>query len=176
MSRIDDGWEPEDTADFLRACAFGANMERAVAGKKGQKFLRELEAALLALPEKKLCYGSLADFKIEYPLQALGDPIPERGKHIATGEVCALGAVALAREMAKGRDRAAVLQELADDEDPDETCWEKTENAAHYLGICHPLAFKIIEMNDEFGGRSDEERYERMLAWVRRNIKTVEKR
>lgn len=171
MSRINDSYEPEDTADILRGYAFEGNMRRALQGKKGQKFLRELEAALLSLPEKKLCEGSLAGFKIQY------DPDPEWSSHkekfMATGQVCALGAVAIARETAKGRKREDVLQALADDEDPDEPEWSKTKETAHYLKICHPLAFAIIERNDECTARNDGERYELVLAWVRRQIKEV---
>lgn len=60
MSRINDYNEPEDTASFLRGCAFEANADRALLGRKGQRFLRELEAALLAMPEKRLSAGRLA--------------------------------------------------------------------------------------------------------------------
>jgi len=51
-------------------------VDRAVAGKRGQAFLRELVAALDALPEPKLIAGGLLD---------------------RSGNVCALGAVAKAR-------------------------------------------------------------------------------
>lgn len=50
-----------------------ANCNRSIKGKQGQAALRELEAALLALPEKRLISGELQD---------------------ADGEVCAIGAVA----------------------------------------------------------------------------------
>lgn len=38
-----------------------ANCERSLRGKQGQEELRELHAALLALPEKRLIVGSLVD-------------------------------------------------------------------------------------------------------------------
>lgn len=38
-----------------------ANCQRSMRGKLGQRELRELEAALLALPEKRLIHGSLTD-------------------------------------------------------------------------------------------------------------------
>jgi len=76
MSRIgDDDWYPTTTAEMLRNEAFWANAERALAGKRGTKFLHELEAALLALQAKRLISGAFA-----------------RGE-----EVCALGAVCRAR-------------------------------------------------------------------------------
>lgn len=38
-----------------------ANCRRSIAGKVGQRELRELEAALLAMPEKRLIHGELTD-------------------------------------------------------------------------------------------------------------------
>jgi len=38
-----------------------ANCERSLRGKRGQQELRELRAALLALPEKRLIHGALED-------------------------------------------------------------------------------------------------------------------
>lgn len=38
-----------------------ANVRRSLKGKAGQRELRELEAALVALPEKRLIHGSLVD-------------------------------------------------------------------------------------------------------------------
>ena len=60
MSRIED-YDIYDTASFLRSCAFGHNVEQALKGKRGQKFLRELEAELVAMPEKRLRRGRLAE-------------------------------------------------------------------------------------------------------------------
>lgn len=53
-------------------------LKRAIEGKRGQAFLRELAAALDAMPEKRLIAGNLID---------------------DDGEVCALGAVGRARGM-----------------------------------------------------------------------------
>ena len=60
-----------------------ANQERSIKGRKGQAALRELEAALLALPEKRLISGELEN---------------------AVGEVCAVGALA----KFKGKDNPRV--------------------------------------------------------------------
>lgn len=54
------------------------NVERAIKGKKGQEFFRELLAALDALPTKRLIPHELVS---------------------EDGECCALGAVALARKL-----------------------------------------------------------------------------
>jgi len=52
-------------------------VERAIKGKRGQKFLRELADAMDAMPAKRLISGALIDE--------------------TTGEVCAIGAVCKAR-------------------------------------------------------------------------------
>lgn len=62
-----------DDCDHLEL--YRANVDRAISGKRGQKFLRELIAALDELPEKRLTQGALE----------------------AEGEVCALGALRRAR-------------------------------------------------------------------------------
>lgn len=66
-----------DDGDYDTINLYRANVDRAFSGKRGQKFLRELLAALDALPEKKL---------IDYNLQR-------------DGSFCALGAVVHARGM-----------------------------------------------------------------------------
>lgn len=68
-----------------------ANAKRAIAGRRGQQALRDLEAALLELPSKRLIAGRLAHH----------------------GEVCAIGALVAHRRAAKGEDRDVVLTELA---------------------------------------------------------------
>ena len=68
-----------------------ANLQRALSGKRGQAALRDLETALLALPEKKVIHGRVAD---------------ERGF------ACAVGLLALHRRTQAGEDRAKVLAEL----------------------------------------------------------------
>ena len=73
MSRS--GYSDSDDFDYWELNLYRANVERAISGKRGQAFLRELIAALDALPEKKLISESLAD---------------------ADG-VCALGSVARSR-------------------------------------------------------------------------------
>jgi len=165
MSRINEDYEPDCIEDELRMWAFQGNIKRAVAGKKGQKFLREMEAALLALPVKRLTKGALADAHEHSFPNRLGY-VPE-----ATGDVCALGAVAAARAVAAGKDRKGALQELAEKFDPSEQGWVLTDEAAHHLKISHPLAYAVVEKNDECSAKTPEERYERVLAWVQAKLK-----
>jgi hypothetical protein len=123
----------------------------AIRGRRGQAFLREMLDALDALPEKRLIAGDL----------------------VREGEVCALGAVAVAR----GTD--------VSDVDP-----EDHEAVAAKFGITHTLACEVEYINDEIDGhhfevvdfasgerrnrwRDDtpEERFERVRAWVASQIR-----
>lgn len=162
MSRIDEDWEPTCIEDELRGWAFQANIRRAVAGKKGRKFLLELEAALLALPAKRLALGAMAASEGLGGFD--GKPI------VATGDVCALGAVAVARAVSAGKSRDAALHELAEKFDPEERGWKLTQDAASHLKICHPLAYAVVWNNDLSHRLTPEERYEKVLAWVRAKL------
>jgi hypothetical protein len=171
-----------------------ANIERALSGRRGQVALRELEAALVELPEPKLISGHLS----------------------MNGQVCAVGALVARRRCAKGESRDAVLQELerlipiecahcyhAEESHQDGTCsacegrrraWEashdepyrwlcpgfepsdesygdgelRTAEAGVSVGLTYSLAWRLSYLNDEdFEGLTPEERYERVLAWVR---------
>jgi hypothetical protein len=113
------------------------NCRRSIKGKAGQAALRELEAALLALPEKRLIVGELEN---------------------AAGEVCALGAL----KRYKG-----VEEVKADPE------WEMEEVGVE-LGMPRLVAWQVVYVNDEGVDwrslASPEERYEKVLAWVRTQL------
>jgi hypothetical protein len=113
------------------------NCQRSIKGRVGQAALRELEAALLALPQKRLIAGELED---------------------SEGEVCALGAL----KRYKG-----VAEVKAEPE------WEMEEVGVE-LGMPRLVAWKVVALNDdEFDWRapiSPEERYEKVLTWVRKQL------
>ena len=138
-----DGWE------LIR---WRGAVESAIRGKRGQAFLRELEAALVALPKKRLCYHDFAS--------------PD-------GEVCALGALAVKREIDDGASRAEALESVST-QFPEGM---EAEDAGYKLGIAHALAAEITHMNDDCYGyenntvEEQKQRYKRMLAWVRERIK-----
>jgi len=176
MSRIGD-CEPDDNESFLRACAFDANGERAILGRKGQRFMRELEAALLALPEKRLTAGALT--RPPHTMMVEGFEVLrfdlERGEH---GEYCALGAVALKREMDCGKPKLQALRDLNqndldDDDDESSMGYEKIDEAAYLLGIPTPLAWKVACANDECAPSDPAERWAYMLKWVRARIRPM---
>lgn len=157
MSRIPEYDGCDDVHDQLRSWAFTGNIERSLRGRKGQKFLRELEAALLALPEKEIVAGTFHD----------GD------------KVCPLGAVYVQRRLAKGLSReeafADMDREIGSSEDRDE--FELIEAAGSALGICTPLAYAVIAQADEWISKdaTPEVRYGIILQWVRGRISHAEK-
>jgi hypothetical protein len=57
-----------------------------------------------------------------------------------------------------------------DDEDGYEAA-EDTKQAAVDLGVPRLVAWRLMEVNDEwYGGLSPEERYEKVVAWVRKHL------
>lgn len=117
----------------------------AINGKRGQALLKEMEAALLALPKKELCCGFVD---------------PEKG------QVCALGAVALKRKLDKGLEFTAAIDEMAK-EFPEGTMANEVNEE---FGIAEAMAQEITYINDE--SRRDD-RYKEVLEWVRSKIKKV---
>jgi len=183
-----------------------ANLGRAISGKRGQAALRDLEQALLEMPEKKIIRGKIADRQ---------------------GQVCTVGLLALHRRTRAGEDRATVLAALAepdycvcmhdqhDHEGETGHCrrceaqakeWHRRQDAGELLrwetfepkpcqafeldedwheggddletaevgksvGLAFCLAWHLGYLNDEtWYGDTDEERYEHVLAWVRKRI------
>ena len=124
----------DDNVDYPLALWRGAVMS-SIRGKRGQAMLKELVAALDAMPAKRLIAHEL----------------------MKDGEVCALGAVALAR----GKDVSAI--------DP-----EDYEVVAREFGIAEPLAREIEYENDEGGSwreeLSPEGRWTHMRAWALKYI------
>src|SRR5580704_5504144 len=109
MSRS--GYTDDYDGDDLALGRWRAQVASSIRGRRGQKLLRDLLAALDAMPEKALIIGEL---KTE------------------DGEVCALGALAVAR----GMDTTKI--------DP-----EEPEQVGSAFDISHQLAAEIAYMNDE---------------------------
>ena len=132
----------DDSYDNWRLIRYRGAVASAIRGKRGQAFLRELLAALDALPEKRLIGESF----------------------VADGGVCALGAVCAAR----GVEPPA----LDDDDYEDETeAGALAEEPADLLGISQALAAEVMHENDRWprfarGPEAPEHRWTRMRAWV----------
>lgn len=141
------------------------NCQRSLKGRAGQNALRELEAALLALPDRRLIAGKMID---------------------AEGDVCSIGALA----KYKGRDLLSEPHVGPDDEFEGDG---EMEEIGMELGLPRLVAWKVVELNDiQLDGCdlvtcegpyrwysekpkawvpiTPEARYERVLAWVRRQL------
>lgn len=121
------------------------NLHQTIRGKKGQALLRDLERALVEMPEKRL----IAD-----------DLVSE------TGECCTVGALcAYRKSKAEGlsfRQAALALPNI------------DTQELGEREGLSSPLAWFLVYQNDdsyEFGRLSPEDRYTQVLAWVRRVLR-----
>lgn len=112
----------------------------AMRGKRGQAFLKEMLAALDAMPVKRLIAHELA-----VPLKCRCSWCQEQ-----VASVCAIGAV--------GRARGMDMSKL-DPDDYDTVAWQ--------FGIASPLAQEIVFMNDECGYfPTPEARFDSVRAWV----------
>lgn len=137
-----------DDLDHWALIRWRGQVASAIRGKRGQALLKEMETALLALPEKRLCAG---------------------WHDAPSGEVCALGAVALKRKMDKGKHRVDAMEEIVN-EFPKETA---AEEVGKEFNVADQLAQEITYINDEYGpyGCTPEKRYEIVLEWIRDNLK-----
>lgn len=119
----------------------------AIRGARGQAFLKEMLAAMDAMPEKRLIAHELAQPRLVDP---------EAGTTVV--EVCAIGAV--------GAKRGVDMSDL----NP-----ENREEVAHAFGISEALAAEIVYENDDGVYWSEketpEDRFTRMRAWVAKHIK-----
>lgn len=170
MSRIVYNEDYFDEYDMLRAGGFEANMRKAIRGARGQKLLKELEAALLALPEKRLIREEFAVSEAASKAWVVGfeHPKPEPG-------VCALGCLVLKRKMDEGMTREQAVawmeEKFGHELDPNESM----DLAAENLRMTRCLAWVIMEANDEFAeSMTPEQRYEYVLDRVRKMIKSPE--
>ena len=143
MSRSGYSDDCDDNWSWIRWRGYVAS---AIRGKRGQDFLREMLAALDALPEKKLIANELrAD----------------------DGCVCAIGAVGLARGIDMSKldpdDYDAVAATFGINEKlaqeivylNDESCWWETDETG-----------KAIRDGDGFRKITPEGRFRQMRAWV----------
>ena len=130
-----------DDCDGWQLIRWRGAVASAMRGQRGQAFLKEMLAAMDALPEKRL----IAD-DLETP--ATGMPFSTKG-----GEVCAIGSVGKAR----GIDMAKV--------DPHEH-----EMVAAAFGIPHSLACEIMFWNDDWRSETPEARFARMRKWIESQI------
>lgn len=142
----------------------------ALRGRRGQTFLREIEAALLAMPEHRLIAGQPCD---------------------SNGDVCLIGQLGVQRKVQSGRDRVEVIAEwkeealdYGDYSDVDATV--ETMGLAQSLGMTRAMASYVAFQNDQcrvfvvpyrfLQDPTPEQRWEVMLRWVRAHLVAPEDR
>ena len=126
-----------DDVDNWEMIRWIGSLKSASRGKRGQEFFKAVLEALDAMPEKELIAGDL---------------------QTATGEVCAMGALAVHRGI------------KLDDVDP-----EDYDKVASLLNIATSLAREVAYMNDEYNDdKTPHERWVAMREWVMKQITPVE--
>jgi hypothetical protein len=151
-------WVENVEWDEARQALWDNAVRRATFSRRGQAVLREMEAALVALPEPKLIEGLLCD---------------------GTG-VCAVGAIAAYRKVQGGMtwDEAfKALDESGEGDPGDDDYGGSIDDTARFaerqIKMAFSLAWEIAFTNDEHLRRvSPEYRHERMLVWVRARIQS----
>lgn len=168
MSRFDDydydAPEYPNAADLWRA-----NVQRALAGKRGKKALAELREALRALPEKRLISGALCTVggaekraSSDWHRQDLEDKIKSEGEG-----VCAIGAYLWFKKVKAGADPQAAFEELPTLLDSDGGSDYETAAAGERAGLTFTLASTLAYRNDStFDNKTPEQRYDAFMAWL----------
>jgi hypothetical protein len=135
MSRS--GYSDDGDFDNWSLICYRGALAKVISGKKGQAFLKEMLAALDAMPEKRLIAEELVvngdgTDSVGRPAAIVG--ADELVSLHAMGDVCALGAV--------GKVRALDMSKV-DPHDP--------PSVAHLFDINEKLASEIAYVNDEGG-------------------------
>lgn len=188
MTRFSDDYDEQYPNQGLM---WEANYQRALSGKRGQKALRTLETALLELPEPRLISSHLA----------LNGQVCAMGALLAH-ERCAKGEPR-EKVLADLEDLAPPLCEtcwhprISHSNGPCSACarWGRscsgyipgeesddyglvTAQAGKDAGLTFTLAWGIAAENDNDwvarGAETPEQRYDRILAWVRKRILPTE--
>lgn len=161
----------DDSEDALAHGRWRAQVASATRGKRGQRLLGDMLAALDAMPEKRLVAHELevsaeADARDAAAWAAITQRDPSeyittcvrRADGVREGDVCALGSV--------GKMRGLDMSSL-DPHDPD--------TVAGALDVAAPLAREVTYINDECGRHDEtpEQRWVRVRAWVSSQIKTT---
>lgn len=144
-----DGWDEYEQLAYGR---WERNSRVVWESKRGQVVLRELAAALVALPSKELAYDTFCERAGESPEEL----------------TCVLGAYA----RYKGIPIAEMAYLDGDWEDDHEDINEQAQWAKEHLGMTFTMAWMLIERNDEaFKRHTPAQRYKAMLEFVRSKLR-----
>jgi len=173
MSRVDDydGEGPYITAEMWQH-----NVQLALKGRKGQKALRELRDALLALPEKRLIARALCTAGKTRP-EGLDDSWRVRDfDEIIDSQggagVCAVGAYAWHKKVKAGMEPTAAFESLPMLADTDSGIYD-TKMVGVEAGLTRTLAYEFAYLNDEtYESLSPEERWIAFMVWIEKQLIT----
>lgn len=167
-----------------------ANAQRAMKGKRGRKALADLREALLMLPEKRLVSGAISTVSlqakaIEMPDERSnfsGQTVPNWVKQELLEKcetegpgVCAVGAYLLRKRVLElGETPQEAMAALPSSADVEGYYLDETASLGASAGMAYPVAWLLADRNDEtLGGCTPEERYERFLTWLDRELGLV---
>jgi hypothetical protein len=141
---------------------FDANCRRSIRGKAGQQALRELETALLALPEKRLIKDALEDESggvcaIACYGKYKGVDLSKFENDYASDEV----------GIAAGMPRLVAWKVVALNDIELDTVWELAHGPLDRYDATYQGGIPLIR------DMTSEERYEKVLAWVQQQLRVV---
>ena len=152
MSRFGecDDWDNET---ILAAGRWTARFNAVLRGKPAQPFFRELEAALLAMSDKRLIEGAL----------------------VRDGQVCALGQLLAHRKEQSGMSRKQALAAIEREFPWGDSELDIATDAARITGMSVTFGELIQWMNDEDAGSglTPERRWQAMLDWTQAQIRPL---
>lgn len=178
MSRFDNEGDYEDGIPWERWEQIVSN---ALGGKRGQAALAEIEEALVALPVPQLIEGHLATKDSVCTIGALvahkrakrdGVSIAEAIEAIAVVKPCFCGHGHDFHTDGEGACSAKRFDGstcYCDEFEQDTEDAHDTAEAGRAEGLAWSVAWHLAYLNDkQMSGLAPEERYQKMLAWVRR--------
>lgn len=138
---------------------WNANCRRSIKGRAGQRELREFEVALLALPEKRLIKDALTDENggvcaIACYAKHKGVDVSQFDPEVDSDEV----------GIAAGMPRLVAWQVVALNDIELDTVWEVAEGPLQRGHGVYKGGTPLVR------DMTPEERYERVLAWVRAKL------
>lgn len=134
------------------------DLQRALTSGRGQRFLKEIEAALLAMPKHELAEGYIVE--------------PMDFDEGIIGNVCAVGAYAAYRQVQQGKTWNQAFSDLAEKWGGEQDDHWNTQQLGRSLGLTRTVAYELAWQNDEqFGDLPPDERWREMLRWVRSKIR-----
>ena len=153
MSRFGDDADWSEYAN-LNYGRFEHNARQVLKSKRGQRALRELKEALLAMPFKALIDDRLIDRPLVYD-EALGEVVLA-----PYFEVCAIGQLAIH----KGREPERLWEQFSWDGEYDAMSMD-TLDLGESLGLRRTLAYVIADEND-MRGLTPVERWKSVMHFI----------